>query len=318
MKQKICCSLLAICLIFSGMPIAASAGWKQCWRYSDENGVYLKNQWKQLNGSWYYFDDDGLMKTGWIAAGGRWYHCAESGKMQTGWIALEDGTYYLAESGAMVTGACKIDGKACVFSNSGRLVTGNADDWNLRLVNPQNPLPDDFSIDTATVNGYRFDARAAEALSLMLQNAKEDGCPLQFISGYRTISYQKNLYQNSVRDRMNRGMSRLEAEAETALYVAKPGYSEHNLGLAADIVSADWYQSHSGLYESFDQTDAFSWLSEHAWEYGFILRYPKEAAAVTGIAYEPWHYRYVGIEAAKIIRGEDLTLEAYHEKYLIQ
>ena len=107
------------------------------------------------------------------------------------------------------------------------------------------------------------------------------------------------------------GMSRDAAVAETALYVAAPGCSEHNLGLAADIVSSDWYSKNSGLESWFDQTPHYQWLSENAWKYGFILRYPKDKVEVTKIGYEPWHYRYVGTDTAKAIKDSGLTLEEY-------
>ncbi|MEG0340419.1 MAG: M15 family metallopeptidase, partial [Oscillospiraceae bacterium] len=96
--------------------------------------------------------------------------------------------------------------------------------------------------------------------------------------------------------------------------VARPGTSEHNLGLAADIVSENWYSHHNDLTAEFDKTKEYDWLAAHAQDYGFILRYPKGKESITGISYEPWHYRYVGINAAKKIKSESLTLEEYKEK----
>ena len=102
-------------------------------------------------------------------------------------------------------------------------------------------------------------------------------------------------------------------EEEAAKWVAIPGTSEHNTGLATDIVSSDWYTYNSDLEQSFEETDTFKWLYEHCADYGFILRFPKGKESVTGIVYEPWHYRYVGKDVAKYIMENDLTLEEFWE-----
>lgn len=313
MKKKILALLLGVLFLFGAMPV--SAGWEQCWRYT-ENGAPVRNEWRQLDGEWFYFNGDGIMHTGWVSSGGKWYWCGEDGKMATGWIELADGTYYLTESGAMVTGTQVIDGKEYRFSDSGRLIDFKATDWNMILVNPTYALPENFTIKTASFGGQKFDSRIIEPLKAMFADAKAAGYPLLMTSGYRTVNYQQGLFDRSVRDRINRGMTPEAALAETYLYVAKAGHSEHNLGLAADIVSSNWYSRNTGLVASFDQTPHFAWLSENAWKYGFILRYTKGDTHITGYAYEPWHYRYVGVEAAKIIRDEGITFEEFHEKYL--
>ncbi len=110
---------------------------------------------------------------------------------------------------------------------------------------------------------------------------------------------------------MDQGLDAAAAEQEAARWVARPGASEHALGLAADIVSGDWYTGHSDLTCDFDQTPLFAWLQANAADYVFILRYPKDKEGVTGVHYEPWHYRYVGVEAAKEITAKGLTLEEY-------
>lgn len=187
-------------------------------------------------------------------------------------------------------------------------------DWSLVLVNAQNPLPEDFTVDTVTIPGYddrQFDARAADALIAMLKAAEQDGTPLYLVSSYRSVERQTALFLRKTNFYKAQGMDQQQAEIEAAKLVARPGTSEHNLGLAADIVSADWYKTHDDLTEEFETTPAFAWLSQNAAQYGFILRYPAQKESITGVKYEPWHYRYVGITAAKAISQQGITLEEY-------
>lgn len=203
---------------------------------------------------------------------------------------------------------------ASVSSDAAMASAEAASNWQLRLVNAAKPLPDDFEPETSNIAGYEhrpFDMRAADWLEKMLHDAEQDGCKLYLVSGYRSIGRQRALFQIKTEELMQQGLSAQQAEQEAARWVARPGTSEHNLGLAADIVSADWYTTHNDLTEDFEQTPAFAWLKANCAEYGFILRYPKEKEAVTGISYEPWHYRYVGQEAAKQIMLTGITLEEY-------
>lgn len=203
---------------------------------------------------------------------------------------------------------------ASVSSDAAMASAEAASNWQLRLVNAANPLPDDFEPETSNIAGYEhrpFDMRAADWLEKMLHDAEQDGCKLYLVSGYRSIGRQRALFQIKTEELMQQGLAAQQAEQEAARWVARPGTSEHNLGLAADIVSADWYTTHNDLTEDFEQTPAFAWLKANCAEYGFILRYPKEKEAVTGISYEPWHYRYVGQEAAKQIMLTGITLEEY-------
>ena len=206
-------------------------------------------------------------------------------------------------------------GKASSASSDAAMASAEAaSNWQLRLVNAANPLPDDFEPETSNIAGYEhrpFDMRAADWLEKMLHDAEQDGCKLYLVSGYRSIGRQRALFQIKTEELMQQGLAAQQAEQEAARWVARPGTSEHNLGLAADIVSADWYTTHNDLTEDFEQTPAFAWLKANCAEYGFILRYPKEKEAVTGISYEPWHYRYVWQEAAKQIMLTGITLEEY-------
>ncbi len=277
------------------------------WYHCGQDGV-MRTGWFEDNGKWYCCARDGRLQTGWVEDGGCWYYCGSNGAMCTGWLSLGGATYYFDGSGVMASGGVReIDGKSYRFADSGELV----EDWALTLVNGSHPLPDDFTVEVVNVGGKPFDKRAAPALQALLDDARKAGYPMLMVSGYRTVGYQRGLVERSIQGRINRGMSRDAAVAETALYVAAPGCSEHNLGLAADIVSSDWYSKNSGLESWFDQTPHYQWLSENAWKYGFILRYPKDKVEVTKIGYEPWHYRYVGTDTAKAIKDSGLTLEEY-------
>lgn len=181
-------------------------------------------------------------------------------------------------------------------------------DWRLRLVNQSNPLPADFTVETKKLaNGKAFDARAIDDLQAMLDQADLDGIDLLVVSAHRTMDYQVMLINKKVNYYINQGYTEEEAYNIAKTIVAVPGTSEHNLGLAADIVCTTYQTLDSG----FEQTDAFAWLKEHAWEYGFILRFPADKQEITGIIYEPWHYRYVGRDRAKEISAEGICLEEW-------
>lgn len=184
--------------------------------------------------------------------------------------------------------------------------------WNLTLVNAENPLSGDFSVLVRSVKGYsdrEFDQRAADELEAMLADAEAAGNKLYLVSSYRSVKRQAALYQRKVNWYLEKGYAPELARTEATKWVAAPGTSEHNLGLAADIVSATWYGSHDDLTEEFETTPEFAWLSAHCTQYGFVLRYPKGKTALTGVEYEPWHYRYVGREAAEYLTQNGLCLE---------
>ncbi len=186
-----------------------------------------------------------------------------------------------------------------------------------RLVNAQNPLPEGFTVETARISGYDerlFDKRAAPELEALLSDAEAAGCKLYLVSSYRSVERQSALFLRKTNSFLAEGFDQAEAERQAAMWVARPGTSEHNTGLAADLVSADWYAHHSDLTADFEQTPEFAWLFEHCAEYGFILRYPRGKENITGVTYEPWHYRYVGKQAAAAIMQAGGTLEEYKEK----
>ncbi len=187
--------------------------------------------------------------------------------------------------------------------------------WSTRLVNAASPLPEGFTVDTVNIKGYDarpFDTRAAPALESMLADAEAAGRKLYLVSGYRSVERQAALFKRKTNYFLAEGFDQAEAERQAAMWVARPGTSEHNTGLAADIVSANWYSTHDDLTADFENTPEFAWLAAHCAEYGFILRYPKGKEDVTGVTYEPWHYRYVGPDAAARIMAAGGTLEEYH------
>lgn len=193
-------------------------------------------------------------------------------------------------------------------NTTGRYVQTGTSEWYLRLVNPWNPLPDDYDYEEnlATYRGsQQFDSRAMESLRQMI--AAGSAYNLSAASLYRSYDLQVRLYERQVQYAKSQGYTGQAAEDKAATVVTRPGTSEHHTGLAVDVLGSGY----SSLEQSFDQTPAFAWLKEHCAEYGFILRYPKEKEDVTGIIYEPWHYRYVGVEAATEIMQRGLTLEEY-------
>lgn len=182
------------------------------------------------------------------------------------------------------------------------------DSWNLRLVNPWNALPEDYTIETVTLkNGLQVDERCYPDLQIMIDDCREAGLSPVICSAYRTQEKQERLFRNKIDRLMEQGYSENEAETEAAKVVAVPGTSEHQLGLAVDIADAN----HQALDETQEDTEVQKWLMAHSWEYGFILRYPNDKSEITGIIYEPWHYRYVGREDAEQIHASGICLEEY-------
>lgn len=141
----------------------------------------------------------------------------------------------------------------------------------------------------------------------MLEQAENEGVIIKILSAYRTHDYQGQLFSRSVAEYMSDGLDEEAAHRLTARYLAKPFHSEHETGLACDFCSPDW----DDTQDDFSRTAEGKWLCKNAAEYGFILRYPRMKEHITGFAYEPWHYRFVGTEHAKIIRRQGLTLEEY-------
>jgi D-alanyl-D-alanine carboxypeptidase len=175
------------------------------------------------------------------------------------------------------------------------------------VVNRNYRIPSTYDPDLVYVcgSGQRLQREVAVHYEEMFDAAAAEGIYLTPVSGYRSYDTQVELYNNKINQMLNQGYSAEEAPIQAATIVMVPGSSEHNLGYAMDIVS---------LYESFDQTAEFAWLMENAEDYGFILRYPKGKEDITKVIYEPWHWRYVGVDTARKINASGLTLEEYYGK----
>lgn len=187
--------------------------------------------------------------------------------------------------------------------------------WNLRLVNASHPLPKDFEVPALRSfadGAHAIDKRAYRSLQAMLKAARKAGVRPVVCSSFRTHKKQKELYQARVQLSKDEGLSSKKAKEEAAFWVARPYTSEHEAALAVDLVD----ESYQELDKKQEKTKAQKWLMKHCADYGFILRYPTDKSAVTGIGYEPWHYRYVGKEAAPAITESGLCLEEWLEQYL--
>ncbi len=208
-------------------------------------------------------------------------------------------------------GEKKAVGKEGVISlgmAAAELADEEKDSWNLVLVNHTHPMEEGYVPQLAEIeNNYYFDARAVEYLKEMLADGRKEGLDFWICSAYRTIEKQTQLYEKKVRSFVASGLGYDEACEKAAAMVAYPGTSEHNLGLAVDIVAKD-YQL---LDDRQADTPEAKWLKENCWKYGFILRYPTDKTEITGIIFEPWHYRYVGKEAAREITEQGICLEEY-------
>ena len=216
-----------------------------------------------------------------------------------------------AESGPVhileVPGAVRSSGESGASQDKERDVS--QDGWNLLLVNRNHPLPEDFQVPSFTqlVNGHSIDQRVYPALQRMMDDCRAAGLSPTICSSYRSWAKQEELFEKKVQSCLSEAASRKGAEELAAQWVARPGTSEHQAGLAVDIVD----KSYQLLDEGQEDTAVQQWLMEHCAEYGFILRYPTEKSTITGVGYEPWHYRYVGEEAAGEIMGQGLCLEEY-------
>ncbi|MBE5854357.1 MAG: D-alanyl-D-alanine carboxypeptidase family protein [Lachnospiraceae bacterium] len=185
-------------------------------------------------------------------------------------------------------------------------------DWNLILINKQHPIPEDYEFELGTIIGsFQCDKRVIPDLLEMLKQAQADGISLEICSPYRNMTHQTELFNKKMNRYMKNGYSYMEAYKLSSQAVTVPGASEHQVGLAIDIYTS----SHKLLNAAFGETEAGIWLAQHCSEYGFILRYPLGKEEVTGIEYEPWHFRYVGKAAAKIIMEQGITLEEFVEEY---
>ena len=262
--------------------------------------------WVTKEGKTYYYLRDGSCLKGRVEIEGNQYYFDEAGVMQTGWLDLDGNTYYYKPDGKMATGQVQIDGRNHFFTSKG---------LEILVVNPWNGLPDGYAADLVTFGepnakeGSQVSRVCYDALVQMVNDCNKE-CPRVYvISSYRSVEYQQGLFENRIQRFQNEGYSREEAEKLAAAVVARPGTSEHHTGLAVDIIDTRSWD----LTEIQETLPAQQWLMANSWRYGFILRYPKNTTDSTGIIYEPWHYRYVGVELATELYESGLTMEQYFE-----
>lgn len=196
---------------------------------------------------------------------------------------------------------------------AGTQTAGHAkvDDWKLILVNKQNPVPEGYDSHLTGLNeSKQVDRRIVNSVIRLMEGAKQDGIDLVICSAYRSYERQEELFHNKIDKLMASGLTYYDAFKTASYSVTIPGTSEHQLGLALDIITPGYTDLDAG----FAETEAGKWLVENAPDYGFILRYPEGKEHITGIIFEPWHFRYVGEENAKIMTEQGLTLEEYVEE----
>ncbi len=297
-------------------------------RYFGSDGIMVTG-FEEIDGNTYYLDSDGILALGITEMDGCIYNFQDSGVMFTGWETLEEGDRYYFPEGPMAVGWAEIDGEKYYFDENGiRQHAGWKEEGEYRyyihedgsyavgptvidgqthyfspqgieviLVNGLNPVPDYYKRELVNVVDYHdVDRRCYEALTKMLADCEEAGIEYTFNSAYRTIKEQTMILEYRTLEHMRDfGMDFREAREKALDTVAIPGTSEHHLGLAVDLLG----------------TEAVAWLTEHCWDYGFIVRYTEEKESITGIIDEPWHFRYVGTKVSLDMKDTGLCLEEY-------
>ena len=266
----------------------------------DETGK-LSSGWVDLENGRAYGDINCHPVTGWNEIEGNNLYFHENGLLRTGWMEMDGFSFYYHEDGSPAQGYVNIDGRLYTFASNGQLT------W---LVNPWNYVPDNYDVElTAITQDHKIASIAYNDFQEMMEDCKNAGMQPAVCSSYRSQAYQEVLFQNKIQRVLAESpdCSIEQARAIAATVVAIPGTSEHQLGLAIDIVdNRNW-----NLDESQAEMPTQQWLMENSWRYGWILRYPNEKSEITGIIYEPWHYRYVGREVAAEIHDLETCLEEY-------
>lgn len=181
-------------------------------------------------------------------------------------------------------------------------------DWRLIVINKDTLLPDDFSVILGRCKEKEVDVRITDELERMIEDCHSLSGPIWISSGYRNGKYQRGLFNNQIKFHMSQGLNRSNAELLASTIVAKPGTSEHHTGLAVDF---------NGAKDEFCNTPQYKWLSENCHKYGFVVRYQSDKKHITGIIYEPWHFRYVGKKHASIMKKRNMCLEEYVEELIM-
>ena len=282
------------------------------WVDTDQGRSYLGpdgalcSGWTDTPEGRFFLTEHGTIATGWIATTEGRIYLNDQGQAHTGWLELEDGCYYLDESGMALTGWQELDSGRRYFHEDGRMAIGKvildgqshyfaSNGEYVLLVNRWNPLPEDYEVELTAYGDLEIASEAYESLVAMVEQIKSLGY-YKVTSIHRSVQTQQNIWDRYYNNYLAVGCSKEEAEELTGQKVAVPGTSEHHTGFAVDIDGVK---------------PVHNWLAEHSWEYGFIVRFPENKTEITGIEYEPWHYRYVGKELAKEIYESGLCLEEY-------
>ena len=272
----------------------------------------------EIKDSTYIFDGQGRLSSGWITIPEGIAYGDSNGHPVAGWYTIDGIKYYFKEDYTLQTGWAEIDGFTYCFNQDGTPRQGLTPEGQfasngqlITLVNPWNFVPSDYTVElTAISDEHQVAAVAYDDYMEMIQACTNAGHLPVVCSAYRTQEYQQGLFDRKVQRVMEESQwsySESQAQAIAAQSVAFPGTSEHQLGLALDIID----QRNWNLNETQAQMPTQQWLMENSWRYGWILRYPNEKSDITGIIYEPWHYRYVGREVAAEIHELGLCLEEY-------
>ena len=294
--------------IYLGADGAVHTGWLELpeGKYLlDETGIPCTG-WTENDGLRYYFREDGTLNenwkdsseglsymvdgkkyTGWLNGPEGKFYFDSDGKSLSGWVTDETGRFYLNGDGTFAAGFVEINGVERYFLPTGEYIL---------LCNRWNPVPDDFENNLVSIGKYKIDATCRDALQKMLDDGNAAGHNVKILVSYRSKATQQSLRTSRRKKYIAQGMSPAQANTRVEQSVAVPGTSEHQTGLAVDITGT------KKMYE---------WLEDNSWKYGFILRYPEDKIKITGIKYEPWHFRYVGKPLAKEIYDSGLCLEEY-------
>ena len=256
-----------------------------------EDGVMYTGWLEQEGTRVYYVPGPGHKATGWEEIEGKRYYFGEDGTMQTGWLQLGEYRYYLLSDGSAAVGPTDIEGTTYYFSPKGIHVV---------LVNADHKVPDYYTMKLVTAEDvHRVSEVCLEPLKEMLSGCLQAGIRYTFNSAYRSIEEQTAILEYRTREHEETGLDPEEAYEKARETVALPGTSEHHLGLAVDLLG----------------DEAVAWLTEHCWDYGFIVRYTADKQHITGITDEPWHFRYVGTEVSLDLKDSGLCLEEYLGAY---
>ena len=228
------------------------------------------------------------MAFGWQDVGQHRYYFGDDGVMRLGWQEIDSATYYFKETGVMAIGQITLDGVNYFFTSAGKYVL---------LVNPWNPVPEDYAYDLVAYGEQKVHSSMLESLQQMVAAGRAAGAPCSITDSYRSINVQQYLWDRRKTAYMEEGYDAATADMMTGWSVAIPGHSEHQTGLALDF--------------NRSEPETLRWLEKNCWDYGFIVRYPDGKMDYTGIVYEPWHYRYVGVELAQELKELGLCMEEY-------